>query len=361
MLDDMNVLKQRDPHGALEVAAHQFEQAAFNVPVLLPEHDGRAVSRVVIMGMGGSALSADLIKSWLKSDLPVPLEVVRSYTLPGYVNYNTLVIISSYSGNTEEALACFDDARNRFAQVATLSSGGKLKQRAESGDVSHVVVPGGIQPRMSMIYQLRGMTALLAHFGVIGFNFYDDIKETSEWLAQQTRQWTPDVTTDKNLAKQLALMAVGKTPVFYSGDAMAPVAYKWKISWNETAKNVAFCNQYPEVNHNEFIGWTSHPVEKPFAIFDLVSRFEHPRVLERFTLSDRLLSGKRPKSNIVDLKGDTPLAQMLYGCILADFASIYTAALNKVDPVPVDLIERLKQELEKANDVNNNVNNENSV
>ena len=123
------------------------------------------------------------------------------------------------------------------------------------------------------------------------------------------------------------------------------MAYKWKISWNETAKNVAFWNEYSEFNHNEFKGWASHPVEKPFAVFDLLSSFERPRILQRFELTDKLLSGKRPAAKSIHLKGETPLAQLLWGAILADFASTYTAVLNGVDPTPVVLIEKLKQEL----------------
>lgn len=133
--------------------------------------------------------------------------------------------------------------------------------------------------------------------------------------------------------------------MFYAGHLMAPVAYKWKISWNENAKNLAFWNEYPEFNHNEFIGWSSHPVEKPFAVIDLVSEFEHERIQKRFAVSDKLLSGRRPKAHIVRLQGETPLAQMLWGCILADFVSIYVAVLNGVDPTPVDLIEKFKKEL----------------
>jgi glucose/mannose-6-phosphate isomerase len=125
----------------------------------------------------------------------------------------------------------------------------------------------------------------------------------------------------------------------------APVAYKWKISWNENAKNVAFWNEYSEYDHNEFIGWTSHPVEKPYAIFDIVSHLEHPQILKRFDISDRLLSGKRPKAMTISLQGDTLIQQMLWGSILADFASIYVAILNGADPSPVALIEKLKQEL----------------
>jgi len=345
MLDDNNVLRQRDPEGALDVAAAQFEQARFSVQVAHPDNDGRQITRVVVAGMGGSALAALLAKAWLKAELSVPFEVVRSYDLPGYVDYNTLVIISSYSGNTEETLSALGQARDRFAQVAIISAGGKLKAAAEKDLIASVELPTHLEPRMAVIYNLRALVAVLAHFGVVNYDRFGEIADVADWLKQETQLWTSNVTTDKNYAKQLALTAVGKTPVFYAGSLMSPVAYKWKISWNENAKNVAFWNEFPEFNHNEFIGWSSHPVEKPFAIFDLISNFEHARILKRFEISDRLLSGKRPKANNVMLKGDTVIAQMLWGSILADFVSIYVAILNGVDPTPVDLVEKLKTEL----------------
>jgi glucose/mannose-6-phosphate isomerase len=345
MLDDNNVLRQRDPSGALAVAGKQFEQARYAVKVESPDHDGRDITKVVIVGMGGSALAALLVKSWLASELTVPFEIVRSYDLPGYVDYNTLVIASSYSGNTEETLAGLASARNRFAQLGILTSGGKLLADAQSNSVVHVAVPSGIQPRMAMIFQLRGLVAILAHFGVVNYDRFGEIADTADWLEAETKNWVPSTSTDKNLAKQLALMSIGKTPVFYSGSLMAPIAYKWKISWNESAKNMAFWNELPEFNHNEFLGWSSHPIEKPFAVFDLMSNFEHQRVQKRFEVSDRLLSGMRPKSHKIALRGDTPLHQMLWGCILADFASVYTGILNGVDPTPVALIEKLKKEL----------------
>ena len=124
-----------------------------------------------------------------------------------------------------------------------------------------------------------------------------------------------------------------------------PLAYKWKISWNETSKNTGFHSLLPESNHNEFIGWTSHPIEKPFVIFDLVSKLEHPRILKRFEISDRLLSGMRPKSVRINLEGDTLLEQLLWGHLLADYASAYLGILNGVDPGPIPLVEKLKQEM----------------
>lgn len=345
MLDDMNVLLQRDPAGALEVATRQFEQAQFAAEVRSPEHDGREILQIVVAGMGGSALAALQVKAWLGEELQVPFEVVRGYTLPGYVSRNTLVIASSYSGNTEETIECLNDAQARGAQVAIITSGGKLEAAATAQSIATIIIPAGIQPRMAVLYNFRALIGLLLHFNLVGKERVDEVAAAGDWLKEETAQWKKDVTVDKNQAKQLALLAVGKTPVFYAGTLMAPVAYKWKISWNENAKNVAFWNELPEFNHNEFMGWTSHPVEKPFAIFDLVSSFEHPRILKRFEVSDRLLSGRRPKAHTVELKGDSPLRQMLWANILADFTSIYVAILNGVDPTPVDLIEKLKVEL----------------
>lgn len=348
MLDDSNVLKQRDPGGALGVAAAQPDQALYEAVVGQPEYDGRQPGRVVVAGMGGSALAALLAKSWLAPELSVPFEVVRTYDLPGYVDADTLVIASSYSGNTEETLSALSQARERGAQVAVIASGGALVQQASASDITHVELPTGLQPRMAVIYNLRALVALLVHFGVTPQSSLDEIAAAQPWLAEEVKSWNADVSVDRNYAKQLALLSVGKTPVFYAGSLMAPIAYKWKISWNENAKNVAFWNEYPEFNHNEFLGWTSHPIEKPFVVFDLVSEFEHPRILSRFEISDRLLSGKRPKANVVPLKGDSPLRQMLWASILADYASIYVAVLNGVDPTPVPLIEKLKEELKNV-------------
>ncbi len=345
MLDDENVLRQRDSKGALGVAAAEPDQLGYDAQVVDSEHDGRELRSVVVTGMGGSALAAELVKSWLGSELALPFEIIRTYTLPAYVDEHTLVIASSHSGNTEETIACLEEASQRGAQTAVIATGGVLCEIARERQIARVAFPGDTQPRMAMFYNLRALLALLVHFGLMDTVRYDEVASVKDWLVDQTQSWLPTVTTDANYAKQIALMAAGKTPVFYSGHLSFPVAYKWKISWNENAKNVAFCNQLPEFNHNEFMGWASHPIEKPFAVFDLVSSYEHPRILKRIELTDRLLSGKRPKAQRIELAGDSILRQMLWGCVLADFASIYTAILNGVDPTPVDLIEKFKKEL----------------
>lgn len=346
MLDDANVIKQRDVSGALEVAANLYKQVSYDCQLTDAAHDERAISSIVVAGMGGSALAADVVKVLLDRTLAIPFEVVKGYELPAYAGHHTLVIASSHSGNTEETVACMNEALARGCQLAAIATGGKVKEIAATHDVMFAEIPHDTQPRMGMIYNLRVLIRILVEFELVDHSLYSELAATEQWLREESQLWTKEVPTERNYAKQLALIAVGKTPVFYAGSLMAPVAYKWKISWNENAKNVAFWNYLPEFNHNEFLGWTSHPIEKPFAIFDLVSELENPRVLKRFSLSDRLLSGRRPKSTIVPIEGDTLLKQMLWGCILADFVSIYVAILNGIDPTQVDLIEKFKKELQ---------------
>ncbi len=345
MLDDSNLIKQRDSGGALGVVGDQYKQAKSAPVIINGEHDHRPIYNVVIAGMGGSALAALLLKTWLKADFTKPLEVVRGYDLPNYVDSDTLVIISSYSGNTEEALSCLKQAQAKGAQLAIATSGGQLAEIASTNNIANVAMVTGIQPRYAVIDNLVALVALLINFEVIGSDKLDQILGCADWLGEQSAKWAADVSTDQNYAKKLALLAVGKTAVFYGGELTAPVAYKWKISWNENAKNVAFWNEYPEFNHNEFLGWTSHPVEKPFAVFDIISPLESPQIKKRFEITDRLLSGMRPKSTVIELAGETLIAQMLWGSILADFVSVYVAILNNVDPTPVVLIEKLKSEL----------------
>lgn len=341
MLDDMNVISQRDPSNALAVAGKEWEQLTAavtiqNAPKAIP------IKNIIVTGMGGSALAAGMAKNWL--DMPVPFEVVRRYELPAYVNEHTLVIASSYSGNTEETLSALENAKLRGAQIAVLAAGGRLLQLAQEQGYSYAAIPAGLQPRMAVIYNLRALVKLLNAYG-FAQNAYEEIAANTDWLKGEIAGWMASVPAEDNLAKQLALKAIGKTPVIYAGALMSPVAYKWKISFNENAKNVAFCNELPEFNHNEFIGWTSHPVEKPFAVFDLLSQFEHPQIQKRFMVSDSLLSGRRPHAISVPLEGSNIIAQMLWGSVLGDFVSIYTAILNGVDPTPVVLIEKLKTAL----------------
>lgn len=345
MLDDANIIKQRDKSGALSVVADIYRQVAADVTLVDSENDSRSITSVVVAGMGGSALAADMARVVLQDILHVPFEVVRGYRLPGYVNSQTLVIASSFSGNTEETVACLHEAIEKQCEIAAITSGGDLKKLATEQHALLGLIPAESEARYGMIYNLRILLRILVAFDLIPKRFYNEMAESEKWLQRESDLWTKEMPVEHNYAKQLALVAVGKTPVFYAGPLMAPAAYKWKISWNENAKNVAFWNQLPEFSHNEFIGWSSHPVEKPFAVFDLVSELEHPRVLKRFKVSDKLLSGRRPKATIVPIAGETPLQQLLWATILGEFVSVYVAILNNIDPTPVTLVDKLKKEL----------------
>lgn len=345
MLDDLNVLGQRDPSGVLDVAADLPASTAWQPQLVRTEHDSRSIEHVIIAGMGGSALAADILAALLRDWLPIPLVVVKGYQLPAFTNQNSLVIASSQSGNTEETIACYEQARSIGSQLAVLTTGGRLMELAEQNDSLSAVIPAGGQPRMATVKHLKALVAILREFELIDDTLTRDIESAHDWLTSEASRWRKEVPTHDNYAKQIALETAGKTPIIYGGPLTAPLAYKWKISWNENAKNTAFYNYYPEFNHNEFIGWASHPVDKPFAVFDLVSSYEQPRIIERMQLSDRLLSGKRPQAHTVQLPGETLVAQLLWACVLADVASCYAAVLNHVDPEPVELVERLKQEL----------------
>lgn len=345
MLDDINVLKQHDSLKDLELAELECEQVNFEVVVNNGDHDNRVIDNIIVAGMGGSALAAAVAKSWLKSELKIPFEVLRTYDLPASVGQNSLVIASSYSGNTEETVSCLSQAKEKGAQIAVIASGGELINQATSSQILNITLPTGHQPRMVMVSMLRAIVAVLEHFSVMPSGKLDEISSSYDWIKLECSKWRGDVSVADNYAKQLALQTVGKTAVFFSGTFAYPAAYKWKTCFNETSKNLSFLCEFPEFNHNEMLGWTSHPVEKPFAVFDIVSDLEHPQILKRMEISDRLLSGKRPKTTQINLAGDSAFKQLLWGCILADFVSIYLAVLNGADPMEVRLIESLKKDL----------------
>ena len=345
MLDDINVIKQYDPGDVLSGVLNVPDQARYEVTVHEEPNQRRDFKNIVIAGMGGSALAADMVRVLTAGWLHLPLEVVKGYDLPGFVGEETLVIAVSHSGNTEETLSCYQQALDKKSCLAVMSTGGELIKRANNDNITYAQIPAGTQPRMSTVYHLRGLLKLLQHFWVIDGDLYNQVADSADWLEGEISHWTPAVPEKNNLAKQIAKMTIGKTLVIFGGELTWPLAYKWKISWNESAKNLAFSNQYPEFNHNEFIGWSSHPVEKPFTVFDIRSNLERARIRERMELSDRLLSGKRPKAHIIELQGETLMQQLLWGLVLADVASIYTAMLNGVNPGPVHLIEKLKAEL----------------
>jgi glucose/mannose-6-phosphate isomerase len=342
MLDDLKLIHERDAQDALGVAEGQWKQLQHDYEVAF-EAKGE-IRNVVLAGMGGSALPGVFLQSW--PGLTVPFEIVRGYNTPAYVNENTLFISSSHSGNTEETLAALDEAEAKGAQIVVIASGGKLAERAEQAGHPLYRIPGGIQPRMCSFFFLAAFVQIMEPLGLMPKGALDELRTAADWLKGQTGNWLATVPTANNTAKQLAQELMGKSVVVYSGPKLFAAANKWKICMNENAKNVAWCNYLPEFNHNEFIGWSSHPTDKPYAVIDLRSNLEHPRVQKRFLVTERLLSGKRPAPEVVEVQGDTLIKQLLWTANMGDFVSLYLALLNGLNPTPVDLVEQFKVALD---------------
>ncbi|MDZ7744427.1 MAG: bifunctional phosphoglucose/phosphomannose isomerase [Candidatus Saccharibacteria bacterium] len=343
MLDDIKYIHDKDKSDALGITEKQAQQLLHEFD--LPEMKF-PVDNIVFAGMGGSALAATLSLSWPGYNLP--FEICRNYDVPAYVSDKTLFIASSYSGNTEETISALKQAADKGAHVAVISAGGKLAEIAKEHNYPLAQLPSGIQPRHAVLYNFKALITILERAGITANDKTEnELHEAAKWLSNQTADWLPTVPTAKNPAKRLAQECMGRSPVIYAGPKLYPAAYKWKINFNENAKNVAWCNAFPEFNHNEFLGWSSHPVDKPYTVIDLRSDLEHERVQKRFEVTERLLSGKRPAPEIVQAKGSTLLEQLLWTMMLGDFVSMYLGLLNGLDPAPVDLIEKFKKQLNK--------------
>lgn len=343
MLDDLKYITQVDKSDALGFIAKQPQQLKYAFGIPSEPFKNHPIHNVVFSGMGGSSLVAELVHAWPK--LKEPFVISKNYDLPEWVGHGTLVICASYSGNTEETLASLDQALEKGSQVAIMAHGGKLLERAKQESLPFAEIPECSQPRTGILYMYRALVEIFIAAELVSEDTLSELESVVVPLEEACKQWGPEILLKDNYAKQLAEVMEGKTPIIYGGPLTYPAAYKWKINVNENAKNTAWCNQLPEFNHNEFIGWSSHPVEKPFAVVDLISSFEHPRVLKRFEVSDRLLSGKRPKATRVEAEGRSVLEQLLYLVLMGDFATAYLGILNNVDPSPVDLVEKFKKEL----------------
>lgn len=344
MLDDLKYIHEKDSYDALGIVGRQWQQLGqkYDLPAI-----DRRFDNIVHAGMGGSALWAIVGSSWPGFNLP--FEITKSYDIPAYVNEKTLFIAASVSGNTEETLSSLKQAEEKGAFIVVIASGGKLEEIATAKGYPFIKLPTLRPPRYGMLNGLKGLTVLGEQLGVLlEKNAVAELEAAAEFVKGATDGWAADVPTSKNLAKQLALECAGKSVVIYSGPTLAPAAHKWKIGFNENAKNIAWEYTFPEFNHNEFTGWTSHPVTKPYQIFYLLSSFDNERIKKRFDLTERLLSGRWPAPEHVDVQGETKLEQLLWSVVLGDFVSVYTALLNGTSPIDMgkdDIIEKFKEEM----------------
>ncbi len=309
----------------------------------LTEQDGLGIHNIVFCGMGGSALPGNLLRNWLYTRLTTPFEVCRGSQLPGYVNEHSLVIISSYSGDTAETLQAFEDADKNNAQIIVITQGGELIKQAKEKNCILLELPECDQPRLAIFAGLRALTAVLNNMGLVTTDIMRELEDAADFLDTAKLRLSPDINED-NAAKKLAEKLAGKPVIIYASPLLASAAYIWKISFNEDAKQLAWYNTYSELDHNELEGWKI-PTHKEFVGLQLVSQFEDKNMKKRIQVTTALIKEQGMTFNTMQMAGATPLQELLYAVIFAGFTAGYSALLNEVDPEKVPQVQKLKAQL----------------
>lgn len=300
---------------------------------------------VVIAGMGGSAIGADLVRGLVEDQLPVPIMVNRDYRLPGFVDEDTLVIASSYSGGTEETLSAYEHARQLGASVAVTTTGGELGRRAEKAGLPVVTIPKGLQPRAALAYSLVPLLVLLHRAGLVD-DPAADVEEAASLLDERRSRLGPEAPVSDNPAKGLALTHYGGLPLIYGSPGWkAAVAYRWKCQVNENAKAAAVWNVLPELNHNETEGWQHPELNRHVHVVMLADDGDPEPIRRRMDATAAVMEGRVGSIQRVSSEGKSPLARMMSLVQMADYVSVYLALLYGVDPTPVTAIEDLKRRL----------------
>ena len=352
-LDNVVALRAMDPQDMLgwverfpEQVADAWERAD---QVILPDsHMGK--DHIVIVGMGGSAIGGDLLAALMAPTANVPVTVVRQYRLPAWVNENSLVIASSYSGNTEETLSAFQDALTRGAAVMALTTGGKLERMALDKGLPVVVFPGGGQPRAALGYSLILLLGIMRAGGYYTLPA-EARAEAEHVLDELNAAYAPDVPEEENDAKQMARSLFGRIPYVMGAGHLSPVARRWKTQFNENSKQWAAFDEMSELNHNTIMG-TAAPKDLPdhVALVSLEAGNERPRIKARWDITADIFKQAGLLHLRLTAPGDFAFTQVLGTVHLGDFVSVYLAFLNGKDPSDIGNINYLKAELAKLPD-----------
>lgn len=349
--DDLHAIAELDSEdvlGAVERFSDQCREAWAIGRATKGLPDAAGVDGIVVLGMGGSGISGDVISAVVEPRLPVPFHVFKSYgPLPEWVGRNTLVFAVSYSGSTEETVAAFEEAHERGARAVAVSSGGPLADMSASYGVAHVKIPPGLQPRASLGYLTLPILAVLVEVGLVP-DAQDDVDEAIETLAGIGQRCHRKVATDENPAKDLARKISGRIPVVYGGAGLGAVAaYRFKSDLNEYGKTPAFYNVFPELDHNEIVGWNqlADVTSDKFVLVLLRDPDEHPRIALRMDITRRLVERNVAEVVEVHAEGTAALARILSSILLTQLAAIYVGLSYRIDPGPVEVIQALKKEL----------------
>ncbi len=352
---DLNNIEQilaNDPGGmlaALWSLPEQCEEALAigRKAVIPPEYAD--ISNIVVTGLGGSAIGGDFLRLFVTDRIKAPVIVNRDYILPNFIDQKTLLFAVSYSGNTEETLSAYDQAREKRALIVALTNGGKLREMAERDGVPVIVVPAGISPRAATGYLLIPTLAVLESFGMIE-DLSPEISDLTTVLRELREQLKPEMISEHNLAKQIAHKIYGKIPVIWAASGNTEVvATRWKGQINENGKAPAYWNVFPELNHNEIVGFEA-PAEvlKQLEIIILRDRNDHARVQKRMEISRKIIEGTVSGITEIWSSGEGRLARMFSLTYIGDYVSVYLAALYGIDPTPVKNIDHLKKKLAES-------------
>ena len=314
----------------------------------------RRPRHIVLAGMGGSAVAGDFLARLCAGRSAVPFLVCRDYEIPAFVGPETLFIASSHSGDTEETLAAASEALRRRARIVCITTGGKLRRfarRHRGAGASLLQTPRTeppMPPRAALGYSLIPLVYVLASVGAYP-GAGEEVEESISVLERRRALLRPASPTRRNRAKRLAKDLCGKVPwVQGTAGIMSAAAYRWRCQFNENSKMLAYSSEYPELNHNEVVGWErADELSGRVRVIVLRSPADHWRNRARVRITKRELIGPKAPVDVVEAKGESALAQLMSVVYLGDFASLYLAFLNRVDPASVDSINKLKDALKR--------------
>ena len=347
-LNDFNAFSKIDSQGYLHeidnLPAQLDEAYRHGMDLSLPSWQG--IQRLLIAGMGGSAIGADLLTAYASRLCTVPISVQRNYYLPAWAaGQETLVVASSHSGNTEETLAAFDQARKSNCRILALCTGGKLAEKARQADVPLWTFEHHGQPRAAAGYSFGLLLALIARLGLLP----DPTNELSEAVTAMRKQQAglqAEVPVVKNQAKRLAGQLVGRWVMVFGSDLLEPVARRWKTQVNELAKAWAQFEVLPEADHNALAGLVQPEASLPSAMaLFLRAPSCHPRNLLRAELTRQAYMLEGLNTDIYAAPGETSLAHMWTALHFGDYMAYYLALLYKIDPTPIPALEGFKKQL----------------
>ena len=348
MLDDVEYIRKYDRSGMIDLIRRfpsDIKEAVQNarhldIRLFFPDLAPEKICSVVVSGMGGSGISGDIIRDALSEKVGIPIIVNKSARLPAFANDTTLLIVVSYSGNTEEALSVFQAGLERKVPMVVITSGGTLEADARKSEIPVIKLPEGYPPRTALPHLLFSVYITLERAGIIE---PFDPTQTIKTIKRLGTMLAPEMGVSRNIAKQCALKLRGHHPHVYIWERYGAVADRWRTQLNENSKIMAISGVYPEMNHNEIVGWQGELNPIPAALL-LRTEDEPKSILKRMEFTSHIF---KKKGRLIEIyaEGTTPLEKMLSLIFIGDLTSVYLAVMNEVDPTPVDIIETLKKEI----------------